>query len=176
MNNSCAVLWLLLVATTATATATETPTMDSAAPKEDCATEAGVRGAATPAVAGGGGDGGGGGSAGSFSTNPDILALPAPEDGKTISLDVSTGQPVSLDHLGPVIVSVEGNLRRITNWPQMTKKEQEVTLRRIGKRNRERLAKLRAAATEGDGDGNGSSAGGSGSFGGFTIALKKNKA
>lgn len=44
-------------------------------------TEAGVRGAATPAVAGGGGDGGGGGSAGSFSTNPDILALPAPEDG-----------------------------------------------------------------------------------------------
>lgn len=37
MNNSCAVLWLLLVATTATATATETPTMDSAAPKEDCA-------------------------------------------------------------------------------------------------------------------------------------------
>lgn len=33
-------------------------------------------------------------------------------------------------------VGKKGNLRRITNWPQMTKKEQEVTLRRIGKRNR----------------------------------------
>lgn len=37
----------------------------------------------------------------------------------------------------------------------------------------ERLAKLRAAATEGDGDGNGSSAGGSGSKGAGPPAAKE---
>lgn len=82
---------------------------------------------------------------------PELLALPAPQgegDG-TISLDVSTGDKVSLDHLGPVIVTLTGQLRRINNWAEMTEREQAVTRRRITKRNRERLAKLRAAqATE----------------------------
>ena len=82
---------------------------------------------------------------------PEVLALPAPEGegAGTISLDVSTGDKVSLDHLGPVVVTLTGQLRRITNWAEMTEREQAVTHRRITKRNRERLATLRAAqATE----------------------------
>lgn len=78
---------------------------------------------------------------------PEVLALPAPEGegAGTISLDVSTGDKVSLDHLGPVVVTLTGQLRRITNWAQMTEREQSITHRRITKRNRERLATLRAA-------------------------------
>ena len=82
---------------------------------------------------------------------PEVLALPAPEGegAGTISLDVSTGDKVSLDHLGPVVVTLTGQLRRITNWAEMTEREQSITRRRITKRNRERLATLRAAqATE----------------------------
>jgi len=80
---------------------------------------------------------------------PEILALPAPEGGgKTVSLDVATGLPQTLDHLGPMIVTKDGNLRRITNWDQLTDAERKVTMRRVGKRNRERLAKLRAEAKD----------------------------
>ena len=105
-----------------------------------------------------------------------LLALPAPEDvNSLITLDVSSGQAVTLDHLGPVVVNSDGTLARITNcapplpralaitWrcafalmlgafafdaargagSQMTAQEQQVTKRRIAKRNIERLKVFR---------------------------------
>jgi hypothetical protein len=75
---------------------------------------------------------------------PALLALPAPEDASSsINLDVSTGQPVTLDRLGPVVVNADGTLARIANWDDMTEHEREVTRRRISKRNIERLAVFR---------------------------------
>ena len=76
-----------------------------------------------------------------------MLALPAPEDASTsITLDVSTGQPVVLDHLGPVVVNSDGTLARIANWHEMSEREQQVTQRRIAKRNMERLQVLNRPA------------------------------
>ena len=40
--------------------------------------------------------------------------------------------------MGPVIINSDGTTRRIDNWDQMTKGEQEVAWRRIAKRNEER--------------------------------------
>eukprot|EP00040_Diaphanoeca_grandis_P008144 m.44069 g.44069 ORF g.44069 m.44069 type:complete len:127 (+) comp19564_c0_seq3:221-601(+) len=74
-----------------------------------------------------------------------FLALPLPEEGKSIALDVSTGQPVRLDHLGPVVVQSDGKLKRITNWNEMTEREQKTAFRMVTKRNRRRLAELREA-------------------------------
>ena len=77
--------------------------------------------------------------------NPPLLTLPAPEDiNNLITLDCSTGQAVTLDHLGPVVVNTDGTLARITNWHQMTEQEQNVTKRRIAKRNVERLKAFHA--------------------------------
>ena len=81
------------------------------------------------------------------STMPELLALPAPEDASTsITLDVSTGQPVVLDHLGPVVVNSDGTLARIANWHEMSEREQQVTKRRMAKRNMERLQVLNRPA------------------------------
>ena len=40
--------------------------------------------------------------------------------------------------MGPVIINTDGTTRQISNWDQMTKREQEVTWKRISKRNEER--------------------------------------
>ncbi len=78
-------------------------------------------------------------------SEPQLLALPAPEDASTsIELDVSTGQPVTLDHLGPVVVNTDGTLSRITNWAELSEQEQTASKRRIAKRNIERLQQLAA--------------------------------
>ncbi len=69
-----------------------------------------------------------------------MLALPAPEDASTsVTLDVSTGESVTLDHMGPVVVNTDGTLSRITNWHRMSDEEQCVAKRKIAKRNVERL-------------------------------------
>ena len=74
-----------------------------------------------------------------------MLALPAPEDvTNLITLDVSTGQAVVLDALGPVVVNTDGTLARITNWDRMDDSEREVAKRRIAKRNVERLKAFHA--------------------------------
>eukprot|EP00434_Breviolum_minutum_P026900 symbB.v1.2.023779.t1/scaffold2200.1/size85926/6 len=52
------------------------------------------------------------------------------------------GVPMKMDHLGPVIVNEDGSMRRIANWLEMTERERQVALRRIGQRNQQRLAKL----------------------------------
>lgn len=43
-----------------------------------------------------------------------------------------------------MVVNEDGSLSRISNWKNMTPQEQAVTLKRIGQRNQERLARLRA--------------------------------
>jgi len=100
--------------------------------------------AATPSMVGGGMEDGAPEVAAAEApalTSPPLLALPAPEDASSsINLDVSTGQPVTLDRLGPVVVNADGTLARIGNWHDMTDREREVTQRRISKRNIERLA------------------------------------
>ena len=72
------------------------------------------------------------------------LALPAAPSNPTHQLDMSTGgSTVSLDHLGPMVVNVDGTMSRISNWDKMAEIEKKNTLRIIGKRNQERLAALK---------------------------------
>ncbi|KAF7526106.1 hypothetical protein PCG10_004337 [Penicillium crustosum] len=62
-----------------------------------------------------------------------------------IKLDMSGGgTEVKLDHLGPMVVNVDGTLSQIGNWQQMTEIEKSNTLRVLGKRNQKRLEALRA--------------------------------
>ena len=71
---------------------------------------------------------------------PALLALPAPEDAQSkITLDCATGEPVTLDAMGPVVVNSDGTLSRITNWERMEETERAVVKKRICKRNIERL-------------------------------------
>ncbi|KAF4536117.1 Fungal specific transcription protein [Lasiodiplodia theobromae] len=78
-----------------------------------------------------------------------ILPLPAPEEpGAALKLDLG-GDGVKLDALGPMVVNTDGSLSRIANWDRMAEIEKRNTLRIIGKRNKERLAALKA---EGEGN------------------------
>ncbi|KAF7715853.1 Uncharacterized protein PECH_008510 [Penicillium ucsense] len=80
------------------------------------------------------------------------LYLPSTDDASShpgnIRLDVSSESGVTLDHLGPMVVNVDGSLSRIGNWAQMAEIERRNTLRIIGKRNRERLARLKAEGVQ----------------------------
>mmetsp|Transcript_106000 Transcript_106000/g.167366 ORF Transcript_106000/g.167366 Transcript_106000/m.167366 type:complete len:106 (-) Transcript_106000:12-329(-) len=64
-------------------------------------------------------------------------------DQQTVVVD---GNPIKMDKLGPIVINVDGSMSRINNWHEMTEQEQKNTLRLIGKRNQQRLAKLRAEA------------------------------
>ncbi|KAH7336424.1 hypothetical protein BKA65DRAFT_553075 [Rhexocercosporidium sp. MPI-PUGE-AT-0058] len=80
------------------------------------------------------------------------LALPEiPHNASTpTQLDLSTGSTsVKLDHLGPMVVNVDGTLSRISNWDAMAEVERENTLRVIGRRNKVRLETLKAKEREG---------------------------
>jgi hypothetical protein len=57
---------------------------------------------------------------------------------------------VSLDHLGPMVVNVDGTLSRISNWDKMLEIEKTNTLRIIGKRNKSRLEALKKAGEQGE--------------------------
>lgn len=80
--------------------------------------------------------------------NKEPLALPATgssSDHSNTQLDVSNGgTTIKLDHLGPMVVNVDGSLSRISNWEAMADIEKKNTLRIIGKRNQARLEALRA--------------------------------
>ena len=79
------------------------------------------------------------------------LALPEVPSNAT-QLDMSNGgTTVSLDHLGPMVVNVDGSLARISNWDKMAEIEKKATLRIIGKRNKERLAALKEAEAQNEG-------------------------
>jgi hypothetical protein len=78
------------------------------------------------------------------------LALPAAPSNAT-QLDMSNGNTtVSLDHLGPMVVNVDGTLSRISNWDKMLEIEKTNTLRIIGKRNKSRLEALKKAGEQGE--------------------------
>jgi hypothetical protein len=80
----------------------------------------------------------------------ELLALPASSnDPKTTELDMSTGEAaVKLDHLGPMVVNVDGTLSRISNWEGMADIEKKNTLRIIAKRNQARLEALKRGREE----------------------------
>lgn len=72
----------------------------------------------------------------------------------SIKLDMSSGgTEVKLDHLGPMVVNVDGTLSQIGNWQQMTETEKDNTLRVLGKRNQKRLEALRAKEKAEEGSG-----------------------
>lgn len=72
------------------------------------------------------------------------LALPEVPHNGTTQLDMSSGSTtVKLDHLGPMVVNVDGTLARITNWQEMTEAERSSTLRIVGIRNKSRLEVLK---------------------------------
>ncbi|MBE3045349.1 hypothetical protein IMZ48_22920 [Candidatus Bathyarchaeota archaeon] len=84
-----------------------------------------------------------------------IPVLPAPREGETITLDVSgDGATVKLDHIGPLVVNHDGTMSRIGNWAEMSPPEKKNTLRILGKRNQQRLKKLREASGEAEAAGN----------------------
>lgn len=98
--------------------------------------EAGGPGAA--GVEGDGGDGGGAGGGGG-----DPKALPPPTEGGNVRTLEVDGKPISLDHMGPMVVHKDGTLSRISNWGEMTEIERQNTLRILVKRNQVRLGALR---------------------------------
>jgi len=67
---------------------------------------------------------------------------------KQLKLGLGPDGAVSLDHLGPMVVNVDGTLSRIGNWEQMTEMERKTTLRVLGKRNKQRLEALKAQGVE----------------------------
>lgn len=98
-----------------------------------------------------------------FDNNPvDNSALSASTDGggKDIPLlnpgdpndesirSIKLGETIRFEEMGPVIINTDGTTRRIANWDQLTKGEQEATWRRISKRNEERRKVLLDAQRE----------------------------
>lgn len=71
-----------------------------------------------------------------------------PQTPLRLDLGAEGGSTVTLDHLGPMVVNVDGTLSRIGNWEQMTEIERKNTLRILGKRNKQRLEALKNARGE----------------------------
>lgn len=71
----------------------------------------------------------------------ELPQLPAPDPDKEMRT-IKLGESISFESMGPVIINVDGTTKSISNWDQLTEKEQEVTWRRISKRNEERRKKL----------------------------------
>ncbi|RHY81186.1 hypothetical protein DYB31_008748 [Aphanomyces astaci] len=55
------------------------------------------------------------------------------------------GTSVALEHLGPIVVQLDGSLMRITDWATKTDHEKETISRVISKRNKTRLEALQAS-------------------------------
>mmetsp|Transcript_17257 Transcript_17257/g.25004 ORF Transcript_17257/g.25004 Transcript_17257/m.25004 type:complete len:135 (-) Transcript_17257:35-439(-) len=88
----------------------------------------------------------------------DILLLPPPttiEGDETETPQLKLGDTLKLDKLGPIIINSDGTTRRITNWDNLTKHEQESTYRVISARNKRRLDQLRRELAENPPDGEG---------------------
>ena len=71
-----------------------------------------------------------------------------PAEGET-TRSLSLGESAALDDLGPVVVTEDGQLRRIDNFAQMTPEEKEATQRIIARRNAARLKRLRGGSSVG---------------------------
>ena len=73
----------------------------------------------------------------------DILMLPASTNiNGEINRQITLGETVSLEELGPIIINADGTTRRITNWLDLNKVEQETSWRVISARNLKRLKAL----------------------------------
>jgi hypothetical protein len=81
---------------------------------------------------------------------PDKIPLLPPVDPNNAENipSIKLGEVLRLDSMGPIILNTDGTTRRISNWDKMTEKEQEVTWRRIKKRNEERRNKLLEEAAQ----------------------------
>lgn len=75
-------------------------------------------------------------------------ALPT-EGNTSAARSLALGESASLDELGPVVVTVSGQLRYIDNWAEMSEAERETTQRVIARRNAARLKKLRGGGSAG---------------------------
>ena len=76
-----------------------------------------------------------------------VFELPSPDDiinnkEKGTIKQLKFGESLSMDELGPIIINPDGTMRRIANWNELTKGEQESTFRQIVARNKRRLAAL----------------------------------
>lgn len=74
---------------------------------------------------------------GSASSPVPLLLPPSNENDENIT-SIQLGETISFEQLGPIILNTDGTTRRIDNWNEMSKQEQETTWRRIQKRNAER--------------------------------------
>ncbi|KAG8968170.1 hypothetical protein FRC05_001647 [Tulasnella sp. 425] len=68
--------------------------------------------------------------------------LPGPDE---IPADdaVLLSEEAQLERLGPIVVNSDGTLSRISNWQGMNKAEKALTLKRLKKRNEQRLKQLK---------------------------------
>lgn len=73
--------------------------------------------------------------------------LPLPDAAKQ-ARELKLGEKLALEDLGPLIVAADGSLRRIANWQALSEGERQVALRRLAKRNKERLAGLQGQQQE----------------------------
>eukprot|EP01137_Pigoraptor_chileana_P032232 Opistho-2@21289 len=88
----------------------------------------------------------------SMDSTEECLGLPASSEDNNVNanVEIKVGETKVLDHMGPLVVDVDGSLKRIANWDSMTEAEREVAHRRLTARNKARLEKLRAAAEAND--------------------------
>ena len=68
-------------------------------------------------------------------------ALP-PSDPNAKIPSIKLGETIRFEEWGPIILNSDGTTRRIANWDSLTEQEQQVTWRRISKRNEERRKAL----------------------------------
>ena len=71
---------------------------------------------------------------------------------KTLTVD---GAPILLNKLGPVVVTKEGLMGSIDNWHELSENEQALVMKRIGRRNQERIAALKEEQARAGEAGNG---------------------
>jgi hypothetical protein len=72
------------------------------------------------------------------SNNQEVPQLPASDPNNKDIPSIKLGETIKFDEMGPVIINSDGTTRRIDNWKELSEREQEVTWRRISKRNEER--------------------------------------
>ena len=77
----------------------------------------------------------------------EMLMLPASTNvNGEINRQINLGETISLEELGPIIINADGTTRRITNWLDLNKAEQENSWRVISARNLKRLKVLQKRA------------------------------
>ena len=75
------------------------------------------------------------------------LLPPAVGDGLG-TRQINLGETLKLDDLGPIIINPDGTTRRIANWANLTKSEQESSWRLISARNKKRIKALQEKAKQ----------------------------